>query len=327
MTRQNVTDGPREVMTRRCPTCDGDGIVVSEGTTAVEIERRLRGLVTPGSRAKAFKVELNAKIAALLVGPDASRLHELEEVTKRRFFFVRVEDVHLDHFRVLGQGSVENQAPAAPVAVGEEIELKLGEVGLHDPRAGVGKVKGFEVVVADAGRAGRQEGQGAGRGGDGGGRLRRPRPGRDERGRPDHRRGGGRAADARAPSGPEDGSRGDRGPGRCSRRPRGGRGWRRRGGGSGGSADDEAQPAAARPGAAAQGRRAQAGGDDGCRRRGRGRERRRRRRRARGSRGRGRRGRAAGAEEANAPRHPWRPEPQAQADGGGRGERGPRGRG
>ena len=48
MTRQNVTDGPREVMTRKCPTCDGDGIVVSEGTTAVEVERKLRALVTPG---------------------------------------------------------------------------------------------------------------------------------------------------------------------------------------------------------------------------------------------------------------------------------------
>ena len=74
MTRQNVTDGPREVMTRKCPTCDGDGIVVSEGTAAVEVERQLRALVTPGSRAKAFKVELNAKVAALLVGPDGSRL-------------------------------------------------------------------------------------------------------------------------------------------------------------------------------------------------------------------------------------------------------------
>ena len=31
MTRQNVTDGPREVMTRKCPTCDGDGIIVSDG--------------------------------------------------------------------------------------------------------------------------------------------------------------------------------------------------------------------------------------------------------------------------------------------------------
>src|SRR6185295_1365940 len=74
MTRQNVTDGPREVMTRKCPTCDGDGIVVSDGTTAVEIERKLRALVTPGSRAKAFKIELSARIAAIIAGPGGSRL-------------------------------------------------------------------------------------------------------------------------------------------------------------------------------------------------------------------------------------------------------------
>jgi ribonuclease G len=150
MTRQNVTDGPREVMTRKCPTCDGDGIVVSESTAAVEVERRIRALVTPGSRAKAFKVELNAKIAELLVGPDGTRLQELEEVTKRRFFLVGVEDVHLDHMRVIDQGTVEKLAPAAPVEPGEELELKLGEVGLHDAHAGAGKVKGFEVVVAGA---------------------------------------------------------------------------------------------------------------------------------------------------------------------------------
>ncbi len=150
MTRQNVTDGPREVMTRKCPTCDGDGIIVSESTAAVEVERRIRGLVTPGSRAKAFKVELNAKVAELLVGSDGSRLQELEEVTKRRFFFVGVEGVHLDHMRVIDQGTVEKLAPAAPVEPGQELELKLGEVGLHDAHAGAGKVKGFEVVVAGA---------------------------------------------------------------------------------------------------------------------------------------------------------------------------------
>ena len=30
MTRQNVTDGPREILTRKCPTCAGEGVVVSE---------------------------------------------------------------------------------------------------------------------------------------------------------------------------------------------------------------------------------------------------------------------------------------------------------
>ena len=88
MTRQNVTDGPREVMTKKCPTCGGDGIVISEHTAAVDIERRLRSLVTPGSRDKAFKVEVAAKVAWLVVGPGAARLRELEETTKRRFFLV-----------------------------------------------------------------------------------------------------------------------------------------------------------------------------------------------------------------------------------------------
>jgi ribonuclease G len=150
MTRQNVTDGPREVMTRKCPTCGGDGIVVSEGTTAVEIERKLRGLVTPGSRAKAFKIELNARIASIVTGPGGARLRELEELTKRDFFFVGIEDVHLDHFRVLDRGDVARLEAKAPVHVGQELELKLGEVGLYDPHAGVGKVKDFDVVVAGA---------------------------------------------------------------------------------------------------------------------------------------------------------------------------------
>ncbi|HEV8460243.1 MAG TPA: Rne/Rng family ribonuclease, partial [Gaiellaceae bacterium] len=122
MTRQNVTDGPREVMTKKCPTCGGDGIVVSEHTAAVDIERRLRGLVTPGSRAKAFKVEVAAKIAWLVAGPGGSRIRELEETTKRRFFLVGVEGEHLDHFRVLDQGTLEKVAPALPLDAGAEVD-------------------------------------------------------------------------------------------------------------------------------------------------------------------------------------------------------------
>src|SRR5205814_8559763 len=77
MTRQNVTDGPREVMTRKCPTCGGDGIVLSDQTAAVDVERRLRTLAA-GSRAQAYRVEVSGKIASLLVGPGAERLTELE---------------------------------------------------------------------------------------------------------------------------------------------------------------------------------------------------------------------------------------------------------
>ena len=150
MTRQNVTDGPREVMTKKCPTCGGDGIVVSEHTAAVDVERRLRALVTPGSRSKAFKVELNSKIVALVVGSAGERLRELEETTKRRFFLVGKDDLHLDHFKVLDQGLLEKVAPQLPVDVGAELDVKPVEVGLHDSRSAVAKLDGMDISIGNA---------------------------------------------------------------------------------------------------------------------------------------------------------------------------------
>src|SRR5438046_4635924 len=78
MTRQNVTDGPREILTKKCPTCGGDGIVYSEASAAIDVERRLKALAA-ASRVQAFQVELNPKVAALVVGPAPSRLVEPEE--------------------------------------------------------------------------------------------------------------------------------------------------------------------------------------------------------------------------------------------------------
>ncbi len=149
MTRQNVTDGPREVMTRKCPTCGGDGIVISEASAAVEVERRLRALAA-GSRHQAYRVEVAAKVASALIGPGASRLIELEDQTRRRFYLVSKDDVHLDHFLVLAEGKREELAAHGPVEEGATVEMKLVEVGLRDPAAGVGKVDGIDVYVADA---------------------------------------------------------------------------------------------------------------------------------------------------------------------------------
>ena len=44
MTRQNVTEGLREIMSRECPTCHGEGVILSEETIAIDFERRLREL-------------------------------------------------------------------------------------------------------------------------------------------------------------------------------------------------------------------------------------------------------------------------------------------
>jgi ribonuclease G len=153
MTRQNVTDGPREILTTRCPVCSGDGIVVSDSTHALEVERKLRA-TAKGSRVQAFEVAVHPRVLPLLVGRGGTRLEALEALTRRRFFLVSTDGnghVHLDHFEVVRQGKLETLLPPAPVTEGAEVEVKLVEVGLHDPTAGVGKLDGgYEVVVAGA---------------------------------------------------------------------------------------------------------------------------------------------------------------------------------
>jgi ribonuclease G len=153
MTRQNVTDGPREVMTRKCPTCGGDGIVVSDATVALDVERKLRALAASGagSRVQAYRVALHPRTLALVAGPGGERLAELEEVTRRRFYLVPAEGhAHADHFEVLAEGRRDDLAPAAPVEEGAEVDVKLVEVDLHDAAAAVGRIDGFPIVVAGA---------------------------------------------------------------------------------------------------------------------------------------------------------------------------------
>jgi ribonuclease G len=151
MTRQNVTDGPREILTRKCPVCSGDGIVVSDETVAMAVERRMRELAASGSRVQAYRIALHPRTLALVAGPAGARLTAIEEAAKRRFLLVAAEGhVHGDHFDVLAEGKLADLQPEAPVAVGDKLDLKLVEVGLYDPTAGVGKLDGYDVIVAGA---------------------------------------------------------------------------------------------------------------------------------------------------------------------------------
>jgi ribonuclease G len=154
MTRQNVTDGPREILTRKCVVCGGDGVVLSEASAAVDAERRLRALAASAPRTKAFKVELEAKVAATLIGGGASRLLAIEEDMKRRFLIVSRDDVPVDHFEVLAKGTLESVLGDDSNArlEGKTFELKLGEVGRHDVHAAVGKHDGMTVSVGHASR-------------------------------------------------------------------------------------------------------------------------------------------------------------------------------
>jgi len=149
MTRQNVTDGPREILTRKCPVCEGDGIVVSDASVAIDIERKLRGLAAR-SRHKAFKVAVNDHVADVVIGSGASRLTEIETHARRRFVLEPREGVPHDFFEVLDQGTFEKLQGETPVAEGTELQVKLVEVGKHDLHAAMASRDGYTVCVGGA---------------------------------------------------------------------------------------------------------------------------------------------------------------------------------
>jgi ribonuclease G len=153
MTRQNVTDGPREILTDSCPTCSGEGIVVSTETYAVDAERRMRALAAT-SMSEAFLVELNAQVAGILIGPGASRLDELEKETGRRFAVKTRPRVSPNYFSLLEEGPASKIDPQAfPVSEGQELELTLEETHLHEDEDAIARLNGYVITVAGAGES------------------------------------------------------------------------------------------------------------------------------------------------------------------------------
>jgi len=150
MTRQNVTDGPREILTVACPTCAGDGIVVSHETQAIETERRLRTLVR-SSRSQAFRIDLNPHVAAILIGPGGSRLDDLEQELGRRFVVETKEGAPPDQFDVVARGpAARAELKGTPVTKGQELEVAIVERDSHFDGAGIGRLDKYLISVAGA---------------------------------------------------------------------------------------------------------------------------------------------------------------------------------
>ncbi len=151
MTRQNVTAGVREILTRTCPTCGGEGVVLSEQTMAVEAERRLRRLAR-SSGAEAFLVRLNAKVASGLVGAGGTKLLELERETGKHFTLEPVERMLLSEVDVIREGTrAEIDGDALPFADGDERTIKISEPHMYNVTDGVARIDGgYPVVVGGA---------------------------------------------------------------------------------------------------------------------------------------------------------------------------------
>ena len=147
MTRQNVTDGVREIMTRPCPTCDGEGVIKSEETIAIEFERRMRDLAKE-TDAEAILIQMNPRVSAEFTGNEARALHAVEEETGKWFHFEGSEGLPLEHFRVLLEGDREQVLERAlPFREGEEVHVEIVEPHMYSPGDAVAKIDGYIISI------------------------------------------------------------------------------------------------------------------------------------------------------------------------------------
>ena len=204
MTRQNVTDGVREIMTKPCPTCDGEGVVRSEETIAIEVERscassspRRRG------RPEAFLVQMNPRVTAVFTADGARMLHELEAGDRQATSTSRApRGSRSTTSRSRPEGTREEiEERALPFREGEEVLVDIVEPHMYNVDDAVAKIDGYVIAVTGGDRLRRREEARADRGGRAHGGPRRARR-RDRRGGRGGDRGAARGRASARPSAP-----------------------------------------------------------------------------------------------------------------------------
>jgi ribonuclease G len=151
MTRQNVTEGVREIMSRPCPTCDGEGVIRSEETIAIEFERRLRDVAVEHADAEAFLVQINPRVSTQFTGHASRVLHALEADAGKSFLFEGSEGLALDHFAITFEGTREEvEERALPFREGDEVLVEIVEPHMYDVDDAVAKIDGYIISIAGA---------------------------------------------------------------------------------------------------------------------------------------------------------------------------------
>ncbi|HEV2982179.1 MAG TPA: Rne/Rng family ribonuclease [Solirubrobacteraceae bacterium] len=151
MTRQNVTEGVREILTRPCPTCEGEGVILSEETVAIEFERRLREIAAEHSGTEAFLLQINPRVTAEFTKNGSRTLHALEEETGKSFLFEGSEGLALDHFAVTFEGTrLQVEERALPFRPGDEVLVEIVEPHMYDVDDAVAKIDGYIISIAGA---------------------------------------------------------------------------------------------------------------------------------------------------------------------------------
>ena len=153
MTRQNVTDGVREILTKPCPTCEGEGVVLSEETVAIEVDRWLRDLAAERPDSPAFLIRVHPKVATILVGGQGvpgrswrSRTRPAATSTSRAPR--RCRSTTSTWCSRARRDDVEERA--LPFREGEEVLVQIEEPHMYNDDDAVAKLDGYVISVFGA---------------------------------------------------------------------------------------------------------------------------------------------------------------------------------
>ena len=103
ITRKNVTDGLYGVLTEPCPTCGGEGRVVSRTTRRIAVERRMREILHTG-KSNAYLFGLNPATFELVTAPGLNVAATLRAETGKQVSIVADEEAGATEVRILIEG-------------------------------------------------------------------------------------------------------------------------------------------------------------------------------------------------------------------------------
>jgi ribonuclease G len=151
MTRQNVTDGVREILTAPCPTCGGEGVVLSAETVALEGLRKMRDIAAENPESEAFLLRVNPRVVRELTDPE-SELEDVEAATGKRFLFEGGDALPINSFELVESGSrTEIEERALPFKVGEEVLVTIEEPHMYNADDAIARIDSYIVSISGGG--------------------------------------------------------------------------------------------------------------------------------------------------------------------------------
>jgi len=103
ITRKNVTEGLYGVLTEPCPTCGGEGRVISRTTRRIAVERRMREILRSG-KSNAYLFGLNPQTFELVMAPGLNTAASLRAETGKQVSIVADEDASPMEVRIVIEG-------------------------------------------------------------------------------------------------------------------------------------------------------------------------------------------------------------------------------